>query len=351
MKIALLVPRGISDFSEYDSSRAQKFVSGFEALGLECPIVQVVTPRNLEAELETLHPDLVFPLAYQIMDENRREVPVHSLLERLQYAYIGSHPESLALVRNKSALKDRWRENKVTTPGSVTIRREEGGILQGLRLLDDLEHYPYLIKPNGDCEHMAIHEEDIADTYPMLQYIIKQRINECSTLLVEEYLGDDPEIREFSLALLGSGERQVISPGEVHLLIPQNRRMITASDKDPHRTRIIPVENRLRDGLLEFSTAAFKAAQIIDYGRLDVLYAHHEFFALEIEGQPNVFDRWFRDCLSLAGFSSHQYLAYLVTASISRWEEVGYSFPALPSGLCEMSGAVGFGNTINSEIG
>jgi len=70
--------------------------------------------------------------------------------------------------------------------------------------------------------------------------------------------------------------------------------------------------------LCELTIRAFHVAEVRDYSRLDVIYAGGKFYAIEINGQPMVTDKWFEACARGVGLDEAQSLNAIFLSGIAR---------------------------------
>lgn len=332
----------ITDNNPVDCSsgkqRAEILAGIYERLGVNTRIAGCSTIFDLDTALNADDVDLVFANIYSLRDERGGSVNLHQALERKRIPYIGSRSDVMDLVLHKSALKLRWKQMGVRTPGYVPVQERVDLEIGNNPPIYQLDHYPYLVKPDAEGNSRGIDQSAIADTYPRLKQLIRNRLPTYKSLLVEEFLGDREGLREFTVVLVGNGQNACYLPGEISIIVPQTRRMISTIDKDTHRTRIAQVPEDIKPVLIEFSRSAFRSAGMTDYGRLDVLKTRSEFFAIEINGQPMLPDRWFDGCASFGGLNRDQYCAVVLSQSVERWNQAGMELPALPHRVVELAG-------------
>jgi D-alanine-D-alanine ligase-like ATP-grasp enzyme len=164
---------------------------------------------------------------------------------------------------------------------------------------------------------------------------VEETVEHFEYALVERFLGDDPALREFTVALIGSGPSTLVMPAEILLSVPKRTRVITTADKDGHRTEARQVEeSSLREGVARLAKKAFAAAGVRDYSRCDILLAGGELYAIEINGQPMVPDPWFEACAEGAGLDGDAYLGAIFLAAILRIDrETGADAGGAPIGI------------------
>ena len=153
-------------------------------------------------------------------------------------------------------------------------------------------------------------------------------------ILVERYLGAAPDFREYTIALIGNDQRALFMPARIKLKVMHKPRIVTTQDKDRHNTFAIPVrESEIRDSLIAFGREAFGIAGVRDYARLDVMYANGKFYAIEINGQPMIPDKWFEACAQGVGLNTAQYINAIFFAGLQRNIQAGYHHLKVPEKL------------------
>lgn len=295
----------------------------YQEMGVSCTVARIASTWELEKALVGDSFNMVFSNIYHVCNELHQPVNIHRILEQKQIPYIGSSSRVMEIVLHKSELKSLWQRSGVRTPGYLPVQMTEVAQKYEIPGLTHLDRYPYLVKPDAEGNSRGIDQSAIADTYPKLQQLIRRRLPQYASLLVEEFLGDRDGIKEFTVVMIGNGTDALYLPGEIQILVPQTRRIISTVDKDTHRTRIEPVEEQILPELIEFARKAFQSAGISDYGRLDILKSRKEFYAIEINGQPMLPDRWFDGCASYGGMTRKQYCSFILAQSQQRWKNLG----------------------------
>ena len=160
----------------------------------------------------------------------------------------------------------------------------------------------------------------IVFTRPALVRQVEELLGAYDEILVEQYLGRYTDIREFTIALIGSVDQAILMPCEIVLKTTKQYRIVTTRDKDEHHTRALPVNHLGLRGqaLIDFSRQAFSLAGVRDYSRCDVIFAGGQLYAIEINGQPMVPDKWFEACTRGVGLGGAVYLNAIFLAGICR---------------------------------
>lgn len=272
-----------------------------------------------EGELRTLvrawAPDLVFSAPLYCTRDDGGLSPVHAVLEEEGSAYIGSDPAVLELAIDKSALKERWQGEGIRTPAYVVASRASP--LDEARAL--AIGFPCIVKPAREGNSRGIGEDSVVRSMEALRSRTDEIVGRFGSAIVERFLGDSDDVREFTVASIGSGVAALVMPAEIELEAPRTVRVVTTADKDGGHAVARPVpDRRLRADVEDFARGAFAAAGVRDYSRCDIIMSGGELYALEINGQPMVPDPWFAACASGAGLDETGYLNAIVLASLSR---------------------------------
>lgn len=273
--------------------------------------------------------DIVFSAAYGIPTKNGKIKNAHQILKEMGTPFIGSPPQVLDLAINKPILKDLWRRKGVRTPGYQNFTDSS---LFSSAPWASLNHFPYIIKPANAGNSRGIDQSSIVEDRKSLEKKIAEMLDEYGEVMAEEYLGNFEDFQEVTVAWIGNGDASLIMPAEIHLATKGPFPVISTHEKDAHLTRTRQVEDdALWKEIIQFSRKAFQSAGIQDYARLDIIRAHGKLFAIEINGQPMVPDRWFEACACSAGLNHEQYLIAIFLAGINRLIKNGNSKLSIPA--------------------
>jgi D-alanine-D-alanine ligase-like ATP-grasp enzyme len=313
-----------------DEDKFAEMVDVLNYGGISARYLPVYSELQLLNALSSNHVDIIFSADHSIFTHGNEQTGIHLLLDQLKIPYIGSGDEALHLALSKAELKKRWQTIGVQTPKFFTFHKEDAGEDEE-HLLQSITDFPYLIKPDGLGNSRGIKDSSIVDDVPSLTKKVNLALDEFDTILVEKYLGDSNDIREFTVAMLGNGAGRILMPCEIKLKISKPRRIITTEDKDNHNTQASPInETSLKERVIKFAEKAFAVADFRDYARLDILSVGDELNAIEINGQPMVPDKWFENCCVGIGLSKVQYINALVLAGIVRNKRQGFPKLEIP---------------------
>jgi D-alanine-D-alanine ligase-like ATP-grasp enzyme len=301
--------------------------------GVEATVASIFEYDQFLTVLDQEKPDIVFPAIYFVKQPGGEKINITKLLDEWRMPYIGSDARTLELVLVKSALKQLWQQNQVSTPEFCVIRKDVG-LQEKIDRLLEAAQFPLIIKPDTEGNSRGLDESSIVCSEDRLITKAKALLKFYDQILVERYLGAAPDFREYTIALIGNGQRALFMPAQIKLKVMRKPRIVTTQDKDRHNTFAIPVcEPEIRDSLIAFGREAFAIAGVRDYARLDVMHVNGKFYAIEINGQPMIPDKWFEACAQGVGLNKTQYLNAILFAGIQRNIHAGYHHLKVPEML------------------
>ena len=302
-----------------DIMRIRRIIRALKRGGFPAEYTPVCDTAQLIHAVKNLKPDIVFSTSYYVADSGNREINIHSILEEAGIPYIGSLPSSLELVLSKYMLKSIWQTRGIRTPEGYLATRENQPFYPDQRNAYR-QGFPYLLKPNREGNSRGLDETCVVYDHQALVQKLEDLLERYDEILIERYLGQIPGMREFTVAMIGNGKSRLILPVEILLKGYKPVRLVTTEDKDQHRTSAISIQDAdLREKIRLFAGRAFDAAGMRDYARCDVIVAGGGLFAIEINGQPIVPDRWFEACAQEAGLDEDGYIQAIFAAGISRY--------------------------------
>ncbi len=320
---ALIINRTRPGRELIDRKRFKKMIETLKKGGIDARYHTLETKQSLIALLESEQPDLVYCANYYVIDEDGRPINAHTLIDERGICRVGSAVDALELVLSKSALKQRWVRDHIATPRFFVLRQEKGQVT-GLKTALNAADYPYILKPDREGNSRGLDRSSIVFDAESLQSKAQALLTQYKQVMVEKFLGEASDLREYTVAMIGSGEQRLLMPAEIRLKIHKRLRIVTTADKDQHQTQAVPVKDAaLFKKLSSFASKAFASAGICDYARLDVLIANAELYAIEINGLPMIPDKWFEACTKSIRMQGDQYLNAIFLSSIIRSREEG----------------------------
>jgi len=315
---ALIINRNRPERELFDKIRFQKMIKTLKKGGIEASYHTVETEQSLLRLLNHEQPDLVYCANYYVINEDGSPINVHALIDKYGICRVGSPVDALELVLSKSALKKRWTQDHITTPRFFVLRKKNGQT-RGLETALKAADFPYILKPDREGNSRGLDSSSIVFDPESLYIKAQALLMKYKQVMVEKFLGGADNLHEYTVALIGSGDKKLLLPAEIRLKIRKRVRLVTTADKDQHRTQAIPItDENLSNKLSGFASKAFASAGIRDYARLDVLSVDSQLFGIEINGLPMIPDKWFEACSKSIYMQDDQYLNAIFLSSIIR---------------------------------
>jgi len=331
----LVVEGGRRDSVVEGLQRSTDMVNILKDVGFEAVFARDETDRELVKSLLDNSPDIVFCAASHLPDAAGNPLNAHTTLEAIGYPFVGSSSSVIDLALSKDALKKRWIEVGVRTPGYfvASARASESDAARAERPAS-AHDFPYIVKPCREGDSRGISAASVVMNPAALGERIAFVNSNYGDALVERFLGFEPDCREYSVALIGTPRHGLVLPIAITFREDRSIKVVTHEDKMSQATVVKPVEDVERRLRLEsFARAAFAAAGARDYARCDIIEAGGELFAIEINAQPMVPDRWFEACASGVGLGPKEYPVAIVLAAIWRLRGEGRLLPPLGDAL------------------
>lgn len=274
---------------------------------------------------------LFFCSVYDIKNHNNSPNIVHGILDDYKIPYVGSPQDILKLVLNKPRLKSLWMENGIKTPEWISVKKTQFHDRNVEDLLKKFSNFPCIVKPACAGNSRGIGLNSVVFHREELIGITKMTCQQFGEAIIEEYLGGADDFQEYTVAWVGNHNASLIMPSRINLSEKRTIPVITNNDKDLHLTNTEQIENddEWRKAVL-FARKAFDVSGIRDYARLDFIRSRGQFYAIEINGQPMVPDRWFEACANGAGMNQAQYINAIFMTTIIRINREGFGWFHIP---------------------
>ncbi len=160
---------------------------------------------------------------------------------------------------------------------------------------------------------------------------------EFGSVLVEDYLGTAEDFQEITVGWIGNGSSAFILPAEVTVQLEKKYPVISTLDKEAHLTHVQQLEeNSQWEEVVDFSRKAFSVLNVRDYARLDIIRSRGCYYAIEINGQPMIPDRWFEACAGGLGLNTTQYINAIFLSGIVRAISLGNKTVNIPPEMYEV---------------
>ncbi len=266
---------------------------------------------EVEWLVSSIKPELVFSLEYACDEESGHSL--NGWLAARKIPFVGSTDAVLHLTRSGYALRERFTQFGVQTPAYTLIKQSDN--------LDFLpvEGYPFILRPAQKAERYAFNEQTLVNNRMALYDMAELMMPLYNELLLEEFLGTDPELREFSAALIGQPRRGRVLPVETVLDDIRRYRLISGSASAEEYTHVKPIEDsEFADRVTDFARTVFQSVGVHDYARCDLVYTNEQLYAISVNSQPLLPDHWFETCAAVGGLSPVEYIPAILSAAIKR---------------------------------
>jgi len=320
---------------ESDRLRFGDLAALLSSLGLPAVHRTFASERELRQLLESERPPLAFSAAHRSSPDGTG-ANVHAVFENLRIPYVGSSPETIDLALSKPRLKDLWKKRGILTPDHFVIRRDSGGGLSGMEALCSATNYPYFVKPASEGNSRGIGYDSVVHNAAELEAKASAVAEEFGEALVEVFVGGGGA-KEFTVAVVGNGSTALVMPARISFLSAARSGAITVEDKDGHRTCALPIGDAVLSARIEeLARVAFCAAGVRDYARGDFILCRDRLYAIEINGQPMMPDRWFAACCAGRGMDARTYPAAVFLAGMTRLESKGLLLAPIPDAMRDL---------------
>jgi D-alanine-D-alanine ligase len=316
-------------FAEWDDIHTIKAVEAALASRHQVSLIEA----NLDAfeNYRRIRPDLVFNIAEGLHGASR-EAQIPAMLDLLGIPYTGSDPLTLGLCLDKRRSKEILAHNGIATP-AFTVVTSLAEVPTRLR-------YPLIVKPTLEGSSKGVTDKALVHNRHEMVRQLEWVLNTYEQpALIEEFLPG----REFTVALLGNGDRLRVLPiveinfdtlpAGVQPIYSYEAKWLWDQEEDPLQIFTCPaaLEPLLRLQIEELCKSAFRALDCRDWCRIDVrLDAQGRPHVIELNPLPGILPRpeqnsCFPKAARAAGLSYDELILAVVDAASTRL--------ALPAGL------------------
>ncbi len=275
--------------------------------GIDAAVRWASSPSEFEAVVRDSAPEIAFCFIHSF-DEG--EPGPHEILDRLGVAYVGSAQPDLDAAAFKPAMKERWRRAGIRTPDWIAVAPGDRAFGDGLGAGS------WIVKPARGGNSEGIDSGSIARSASDAEEKARAAAERYGGAIAERYLGDAPDFREFTAALIGD---RGVSAVEIILKRDKGPRIVTENDKNGSGTSTtLLASDAFSSSLREFACRCLLASGLRDYARCDVIYADGAFWAIEANGQPMMPDPWFDACAAAIGLAPDEAVRRVFACALAR---------------------------------
>ena len=243
---------------------------------------------QLTAGLRAEPADLVFNMSERFRNVSAMDYAVAGILEMLGLPYTGAGAKGLMLARDKALTKVVLNYQGLRVPHFVVCR-----LGAPVRRPSDLR-FPLIVKPLDEDASVGISRASVVrDDQALIDRVnfVHERVK--THAIVEEFIAG----RELCVGVLGNGKPRALPPIEMifggasdeESRIATFRVKWSVKYRDTHRIRNEIAQNisdEVRARLADVAMRAYRAAELRDYGRVDLRLAHDDEVYV-IEANPN----------------------------------------------------------------
>jgi D-alanine-D-alanine ligase-like ATP-grasp enzyme len=234
-------------------------------------------------------------------------------------------------------LKTEWKKRRINTPTWIHLdtRDFREGTLE--TKLNTFSAFPCIVKPASSGNSRSIDITSIAENAEELTKKVRDLLSDFESVLVEDYLGIVDDFQEITVGWIGIGSSGLILPAEVTVQLEKKYPVISALDKEAHLTHIKQLEDNSQwEEAVDFSRKAFSVLNVRDYARLDIIRSRGCYYAIEINGQPMIPDRWFEASANGLGLNTAQYIKAIFLSGTVRAISLGNKTVKIPPEMYEV---------------
>jgi D-alanine-D-alanine ligase len=319
-----------------ESLRFGKMVEALSAGGLH---VKHVTPSSFadyQRNLATIEPDMAFCSFFRFSGQGAGGGDMYDTAINEGVAWIGSPSGTMEMALSKSRMKAHWRLCGIPTPDWFIMRKLPDGSTEGSEQIENAQSFPYIVKPVNEGNSRGIDEGSVVHSPMELRARAGLIMEKYGEALVERFVSGGVDSREFTVAMVGNGPDAIVSPVEIKKANPAST-VITENDKELQTTKLLPVEEgNLKSKIISLALRIFMSSEVRDYARCDILLHERKLYAIEMNGQPMVPDRWFEACSREVGLDDVQYINAIVLAGIASNARTGHADISIPREMTQL---------------
>lgn len=311
-------------YAEWDDAETIDAVkAAIEKAGHE--VVLIEADDTAFDKLKSERPDIVFNMA-EGYGGSARESYIPAMLEMLGIPYTASDPVTISICHDKSRCKEVLSYHNIPTPSFFTTDSNVNGRSK--------VKFPSFVKPLHEGSSKGIYNSSLVRTKRELNNEISRIKNDYNQpSIIEDYL----EGREFTVALLGNGEKTRVLPiVEINLkCVPEGFNSIysyevkwffdTRENKLDIFTCPAKISAKLRNKIEKICLDAFNVLRIKDWARFDVRCDKHENpYIIEINPLPGILpnpddNSCFPKAARMAGISYDKLIQTVLNQAIERY--------------------------------
>jgi hypothetical protein len=303
----------------------------FKLGGFESKHCCISSIDELNEILPSYNPDVAFCSFFRFPGTREGGGYLRDVFINQGIAWVG--PFSSALEKTISHVKTKmnWHRCGVNTPEWFTLSKLKDGSIEGLPLLVNARHFPYIIRPANRINGQTSSEFFFANNRHELYAQAGSFSETYGEVIIERAFPRDDNVKEYTVSMIGNGANTLISP--VEIIKSGESYEINNSRSAPIRAYRLVSEKKQREYITAFAQKIFTASQMRDCSICRITQHDNQLFAEDVVGQPYVFDCDLEACSNAAGLNKEQYPNAIILSSIIGNLKLGHAFIPVPHAL------------------
>jgi D-alanine--D-alanine ligase len=301
-KKVAIISGGFSEEHKTSREMGRHVAEALRNLGHVVSVIEY--DNNLLDNIKTASPDILFPL---VQGKHHGDGAVQALLELIKIPYIGSRPQSAAIINHKTICKMIWRSKGILTPDYFEYSYAE-------YLNDSFKDFTDRVKANEMSPPVVVKPPTQGSRFGMVFVrnkasfdLMRNSFQYDDTVLVEEYVEGrfyTQGIIEIEGVMTALPPIEIIDGSRDEFKMFPGGSSIRVHDLAPEQTEEIT--------RITITAAALTGAS--GFARLDYHLNDGKFYLLEINAVPGLIQGYssMGECAAAAGYNYMDFIAMLL---------------------------------------
>lgn len=308
MKKVVVLYGGWREDREHNFHMAQNVYCSLVKQGYPASLEEV-DYANLAAQIASLCPEVVFPLAVGRYGEDG---VLQAFLDSVCVPYVGSGAKACLLSTDKLMWKQTLEAHGVKTLPHTMFTALEDGHEATQKILMEVG-LPVILKPAFGAFSVGV-EVVQAGAEDELYHAVARSRQYCGVTIAERYIPRSDGARELQVGFIGRDtlppSEYILSPGDTHFSLEAKQTRVydksnwaVPAELTAHEMATVQYLTRTIAGILDLR----------DYGRVDFLKIGDSFYPFDITGAPGAGEgSTFMRCAAMAGISFDDFVNRVV---------------------------------------
>lgn len=300
MKIGIVTDRPRKEYlkdkeGEYEDAQKERTVKTLKrVISKKYECVELIFDKEIIQNLKKEKIDLVFNLCNGVVGSSRlSQLP--AVLESIEMPYTGSKPLGHGLAYNKIYTGKILKGSSIPTPDFEYVSS-----------LEELDHitmdFPLFVKPSDEGSSRGIYQDSLVRNKEELCKVIDKSLKRYNApIMIMEFI----EGKEFTVGIIENGER-VLPILEVDFSkLPDGLNHINSFEvKNEYEEFVIyhlpaEIDEKLKLDIENTAKDAFKALDLRDYSRIDIILKDNIPYVIEVNSLPGL-EKGYSDICKMA---------------------------------------------------